>query len=136
MYNSSFAGLNAGLLATAGGVITVTGGSITTSGTGANGAFSTGAGSSVTLNGVTINASADGAHAVMATQTGSMTLTNVNMTTAGGSASAIATDRGGGTINVNGAQSPPPAETRLVSTPPARSQSLAPHSSQPAPRPP
>jgi uncharacterized protein (TIGR03437 family) len=100
--NSSFAGLNAGLLATAGGVITVTGGSIVTSGTGANGAFSTGAGSSVTLNRVTINASADGAHAVMATQTGSMTLTNVNMTTAGGSASAIATDRGGGTINVTG----------------------------------
>ena len=100
--NSSFAGLNAGLLATAGGVITVTGGTIATSGTGANGAFATGAGSSVTLNGVTINASADGAHAVMATQTGSMTLTNVTMTTAGGSASAIATDRGGGTINVTG----------------------------------
>ena len=100
--NSSFAGLNAGLLATAGGAITVAGGSITTTGTGANGAFATGAGSSVTLSGVAINASADGAHAVMATQTGTMTLTNVTMTTAGGSASAIATDRGGGTITVTG----------------------------------
>jgi uncharacterized protein (TIGR03437 family) len=100
--SSSFYGLNAGLLATAGGVVNVSGGTIATSGTGANGAFATGAGSSVTLSGSTISASADGGHAVMATQGGSMTLTSVTMTTAGASGSAIATDRGGGTINVSG----------------------------------
>jgi hypothetical protein len=38
----------------------------------------------------------------MATQGGSMTITNVDMTTSGASSSAIATDRGGGTITVNG----------------------------------
>jgi hypothetical protein len=102
--NSSFYGLNAGLLATAGGKVTVTGGAISTTGTGANGAFATGAASSVTLTDVTINATADGGHAVMATQTGTMTLTNVNMTRSGGSSSAIATDRGGGTITVTGGQ--------------------------------
>ena len=100
--NSSFYGLNAALLATAAGSATVTGGSIATSGTGANGAFATGAGSSLTLNGVAINATGDGGHAVMATQGASLTLTNVTMNTAGGSASAIATDRGGGAINVTG----------------------------------
>ena len=57
--NSSFYGLNAGLLATAAGIVSMTGGTITTTGTGANGAFATGAGSSVTLSGVTINCSAD-----------------------------------------------------------------------------
>jgi uncharacterized protein (TIGR03437 family) len=99
--NSSFYGLNAGLLA-ASGQITATGGTITTSGTGANGAFSTGSASSVTLKNMTINCTGDGGHAVMATQGGKMTISNVNMTTSGGSASAIATDRGGGTIEVTG----------------------------------
>jgi len=99
--NSSFYGLNAGLLVTSGSA-TVTGGSITTTGTGANGAFATGSGSSVSLSNVTIKATGDGAHAVMATQGGTMTLDNVTMATAGGSAGAVATDRGGGTINVTG----------------------------------
>jgi len=100
--NSSFYGLNAGLLATAAGSATVNGGSIATTGSGANGAFATGAGSSLTLNGVAINATGGGAHAVMATQGASLTLTNVAMNTTGGGASAIATDRGGGTIKVTG----------------------------------
>lgn len=100
--NSSFYGLNAGLLATDSGKVTVTGGTITTTGTGANGAFATGSGSSVTLSNMTIRASADGGHAVMATQAGTMNITNVNMTTTGGSSSAIATDRGSGTITVTG----------------------------------
>ncbi len=99
--NSSFYGLNAGLLASA-GTLTVSGGTVTTTGTGANGVFSTGSGAAVTLSNLTINCSADGAHAVMATQGATMTLTNVNMTTAGASSGAIATDRGGGTINVTG----------------------------------
>jgi len=100
--NSSFYGLNAGVLATSGSTINLSDSTITTSGTGANGAFVTGSGSSITLTNVTIRAASDGAHAVMATQGGSMTITNVDMITSGGSSSAIATDRGGGTINVTG----------------------------------
>lgn len=99
--DSSFYGLNAGLLVTS-GAATVTGGSITTTGTGANGAFATGSGSSASLSNVTIKTTADGAHAVMATQSGVMNVANVTMSTTGGSASAVATDRGGGTINVTG----------------------------------
>lgn len=100
--NSSFYGLNAAVLANQGSSLTMTGGAVTTSGTGANGVFSSGTNSSVTLSGLTINATGDGGHAVMATQGGTMNISNVNMTTSGGSASAIATDRGSGTINVTG----------------------------------
>jgi hypothetical protein len=56
--SSSFCGLNAGVLATA-GKITMSGGSVTTSGTGANGVFATGTGSATTLSGVTITAAVD-----------------------------------------------------------------------------
>jgi uncharacterized protein (TIGR03437 family) len=99
--SSSFAGLNAGLLVTSGSA-TVTGGTITTTGTGANGAFAYNTGSSLSLTNTTINATGDGGHAVMATGGATLTATNVNMTTTGGSASAIATDRGGGAITVTG----------------------------------
>ena len=99
--SSSFAGLNAGLLVTSGSA-TVTGGTISTTGTGANGAFAYNTGSTLSLTNTTINATGDGGHAVMATGGGTLTASNVNMTTTGGSSSAIATDRGGGTITVTG----------------------------------
>lgn len=80
----------------------MSGGSITTTGTGANGAFAYGSGSTVALTNVTIKASADGGHGVMATGGGVMTLSNVDMITAGANSGVIATDRGGGTITVTG----------------------------------
>ncbi|MGD0774924.1 MAG: hypothetical protein ABSC05_19085 [Candidatus Solibacter sp.] len=99
--NSSFAGLNAGLLV-ASGSATVTGGTINTTGTGANGAFAYNTGSTLSLTNTTINATGDGGHAIMATGGATLTASNVNMNTTGGSASAVATDRGGGTITVTG----------------------------------
>ncbi len=99
--NSSFYGLNAGLLVT-GGKATVTGGTINTSGTGANGAFATGSASSLSLTDVTINATADGGHGVMATQGASVTVANAKITTAGKNSGVLATDRGGGTITATG----------------------------------
>ena len=100
--NSSFYGLNAAVLATKGSALTIEGGTIATSGTGANGAISTDAGSSITLSDVTITASNEGGHGVMATQCGSITLINVDMTTSGSHSAPIATDRGSGTITVTG----------------------------------
>jgi len=103
MDNSSFYGLNAAVLATSGGQATIKGGTIETTGTGANGVFSTGEGTVITLEGVTIVCSASGAHGVDATYGGTLNLTDVDITTAGnGAAAAIATDRGGGTIYVTG----------------------------------
>ena len=100
--SSSFYGVNAAVLVASGGAIHLSNSAITTEGEGANGVFATGEGSSVTLSDVTINAVGNGAHAVMATLGGAMTLTHVDMTTAGASSGAIATDRGGGTIIVTG----------------------------------
>ena len=100
--NSSFYGLNAGILATSASSVTMNGGSISTTGTGANGAFATGEGTVVSLSNVTINATGDGGHGVMATLGGVMNLTDVDMTTAGAHSAPIATDRGGGTINATG----------------------------------
>jgi hypothetical protein len=100
--NSSFYGLNAGVLAASGSTITINGGSISTTGTGANGAFATGEGTTVNLSKVTINAKGDGGHGVMATLGGIMNLTNVDMITSGAHSAPIATDRGGGTINAIG----------------------------------
>jgi hypothetical protein len=90
------------VLAYDGGAISISGSTITTSGTGANGAFASGTDASVVLSGDTITATGDGGHGVMATRGGTMTLKDVDITTGGGSSSAIATDRGGGTITVSG----------------------------------
>lgn len=103
--NSSFYGLNAGVLAEAGSTIVLADSTITTSGSGANGAFATGQGASVTLSNVSIQASGDGGHGVMATLGGEMTLTDVDITTSGAHSAPIATDRGGGTITVTGGES-------------------------------
>jgi sugar lactone lactonase YvrE len=100
--SSSFYGLNAGVLAESQGKVTMTGGSVTTTGRGANGVFAYGSGASAVLSGVTIDCTAQGGHAVMTSGGGSLTVTNVNMTTRGPNSGAIATDRGGGTITVTG----------------------------------
>ena len=99
--NSSFYGLNAGVLAN-NSTIDLTNSTITTSGTGANGAFAVGSDSLVNLTDVNIIATGDGGHGVMATQGGTMTLTNVTFTTTGAHSAPVATDRGGGTITTKG----------------------------------
>lgn len=102
--NSSFYGLNAGVLAASGSTITMDGGAIDTTGIGANGAFAVGSGTTVNLSNLTITATGDGGHGVMATLGGVMTLTNVNMVTSGAHSAPIATDRGGGTITATGGE--------------------------------
>ena len=100
--NSSFYGLNAAVLATKGSTITIEGGTIVTSGEGANGVIATDADSAVTLSNTTITATNHGGHGVMATYGGSITLINVDMDTSGRSSAPIATDRGSGAVNVTG----------------------------------
>ncbi len=100
--NSSQYGTNAGVLASLAGTINFTGNTVTTSGTGANGLFATGAGSSVTMTNGSITTGNTLAHGVDVTYTGTITLNNVNITTTGPSSSALATDFGGGTVNVTG----------------------------------
>lgn len=100
--DSSFHGLNAAALATAGSTLTLVDSTIQADAAGANGAFANGAGAIVELDGVTIAANGDGAHAVMATEGGTVVLTDTDMTTTGIHSGAVATDRGSGTITMTG----------------------------------
>lgn len=100
--DSSFYGLNAAILASAGGTIQLTGGAVTTTGKGANGVFATGSGSTVTMSDVTINCTGQLGHGVDATDAGTLIIKNVTATTTGSNGSVIATDRGSGTIDVVG----------------------------------
>lgn len=99
---SNFYGLNAGILAESGSQITIKGGSVNTSGSGANGVFSTGSGSVINVSDLIINTTADSSRGLDATQTGTINATNVTVNTKGTHCAAIATDRGEGTINVTG----------------------------------
>jgi hypothetical protein len=100
--DSSFYGLNAGVIAFSAGKVALIGGSIRTSGSGANGLFAYGSGASASMRGGTITAEANGGHGAMAAGGGKVTIKNVTIHTAGASGAAVATDRGGGTITVDG----------------------------------
>ena len=64
--------------------------------------FAYGSGSSITISGTKITATGQYAHGIMASGGGSITATNLDVSTAGASSAAVATDRGGGTIKVVG----------------------------------
>lgn len=100
--NSSFYGLNAGVLVGAGSSLTITHSTVVTKGDGANGVFATGTGANISISDSSITVMGQYAHGIMATQGGTITANNVDMSTAGASSGAIATDRGGGIINIVG----------------------------------
>ncbi len=97
---SSFYGLDAGVLATSGSIVIMDGGSVTTTGVGANGVFATGSSTTVAVCSVTIDASGGAAHGVMASAGGALTARDLIVSTQGSNSAAVATDRGGGTITV------------------------------------
>ncbi len=100
--SSSFTGLNAAVLVTGGGSLALNGTTVETSGTGANGIFATGTGSAATMQDVTVKTDGSFAHALDVTDGGSITAVSADLTTAQDHSSAIATDRGGGDIQVTG----------------------------------
>ena len=95
--DTEFYGVNAAVLVQGGG-LTMTVGTITTSAKGGNGLVATNSGT-VTISGTTItstgSASARGLHS---TYGGSITATNVTVSSTGGSCATLATDRGEGTV--------------------------------------
>lgn len=95
---SSFYGLNGAVLANDGSTVAITGGVISTTGSGANGAIPTGTGTTITLTDVKISASGGGGHGVMATNGGTLVLTGVDLETSGANGAPLATDRGSGTV--------------------------------------
>lgn len=110
--NSNFYGTNSAIIAKDGATLTIKNSNITTDADGANGVFSYG-GSATTNNsssdGTTINISdtkitttGDNAGGIMTTGGGTTIAKNLTIETSGTSSAAIRSDRGGGTVTVDG----------------------------------
>ena len=108
----NFYGLNAAVLAKGGAQVTITGGTITSDASGANGVFSYGGnggqngaagdGTTVTIRDTTITTTGSGSGGIMTTGGGVTYAYDLTVTTSGQSSAAIRTDRGGGTVYVDG----------------------------------
>ena len=110
--NCNFYGLNAALLVMGGSTTTITGGTITSDASGANGVFcyggngaSNGAGgdgTTVIISDTVITTTGDGSGGIMTTGGGITYASNLTVETSGRSSAPIRTDRGGGTVVVDG----------------------------------
>lgn len=110
--NCSFYGVNAAVLVKGGSTTTISGGTITSNGTGANGVFSYGGnggrnggegdGTTVIIEDTKITTTGDGSGGIMTTGGGMMKARNLTVNTSGRSSAPIRTDRGGGVVTVEG----------------------------------
>ena len=99
--DGDFYGQNAGLLVLNGATATITGATVNTSVTNGNGVFSYGEGTVVNISDSTIRTTENNSGGIQTTG-GTMNATNLDVETQGNSAAAIRSDRGGGTVNVDG----------------------------------
>lgn len=97
---TSFYGTNAAVLAKGDSHIYIIGGNISTTAIGANGIVAYGG--SVDIKNTNINCEKNLSRGIHATGGGTINATNLHITTKGNNSSVIATDRGGGTITVDG----------------------------------
>ncbi len=110
--DTSFYGINSAIIAKSGANVTISNIEVTTNATGANGVFSYGGsattnntssdGTTVTISDSTITTTEDNSGGIMTTGGGIMYANNLTINTAGISSAAIRTDRGGGTVVVDG----------------------------------
>ena len=110
--NCNFYGQNAAVLVEGGSTTTLTNLTVTSDAKGANGIFSYGGnggqnggdgdGTKVIIKDTTITTTGDGSGGPMPTGGGITTASNLTVTTNGQSSAAIRTDRGGGTVYVDG----------------------------------
>ncbi|MCR4676036.1 MAG: hypothetical protein K5634_02260 [Sphaerochaetaceae bacterium] len=110
--NCNFYGQNATVLVMGGSTTTISGCSISSSASGANGVFSYGGnggqngaagdGTTVVISDCTIVTTGSGSGGIMTTGGGVTNASNLTVTTSGGSSAPIRTDRGGGTVTVDG----------------------------------
>lgn len=98
--SSSFYGVGAGLLVTD-GTVTIDNATITTDSAGGAGIFSYGNGN-VTVSDSTITTTQDTSGGIHVAGGGTLTAKNLTVTTDGASSAAIRSDRGGGTMTVDG----------------------------------
>ena len=100
--NGDFYGMNAAFLAENGANITITGGEVTTDAVNGNGIFSYGSGTVVNVSGTKIRTSQRNSGGIQTTGGGVMNADDLDVETNGNSSAAIRSDRGGGTVTVNG----------------------------------
>ncbi len=110
--NCNFYGLNAAVLVKDGSNTTITGGTITSDADGANGVFcyggnggqngAAGDGTTLTIRNTVIKTTGDGSGGIMTTGGGITYAYDLDVDTSGQSSAAIRTDRGGGTVYVDG----------------------------------
>ena len=110
--NCNFYGLNAALLIKDGADVVITGGTVESSASGANGVFvyggnggrngAAGDGTTLHISDTTITTTGDGSGGIMTTGGGVTYAENLTVTTSGRSSAPIRTDRGGGTVVVDG----------------------------------
>ena len=110
--NCNFYGLNAAVLVKDGSDTTINGGTVASDAEGANGVFSYGGnggqngaagdGTTVTIRDTVISTTGGGSGGIMTTGGGVTYAYDLSVTTAGQSSAAIRTDRGGGTVYVDG----------------------------------
>lgn len=100
--DGDFYGMNAGLLATDGASVTIKDATVNTSAQNGNGIFSYGQGTTVNVADTTIITTADNSGGIQTTGGATMNATNLTVETAGNSAAAVRSDRGGGTVVVDG----------------------------------
>ena len=109
---TSFYGTNSAVIAKGGSNLTIKNATINTDATGANGVFSYGGsattnnstsdGTKITISDSTITTTKDNSGGIMTTGGGTMVAKNLTINTSGISSAAIRSDRGGGTVNVEG----------------------------------
>ena len=99
--NSDFYGTNAAVLVYNDATLNILGGTVATNGAHANGVFAYGTGT-VNISDTTINTSSNNSGGIMVTGGGTLNATNLTVETQGNSSAAIRSDRGGGTVTVDG----------------------------------
>ncbi len=100
--DGDFYGLNAGLLVLNGATATITGATVNTSVTNGNGVFSYGEGTVVNISDSTIRTTENNSGGIQTTGGGTMNAAKLDVETQGNSAAASRSDRGGGTVKVDG----------------------------------
>ena len=98
--NSDFYGTNAAVLVKM-GTLNISGGTVTTNGSHANGVFAYSNGT-INISDTNIKTTSNNSGAIMVTGGGTLTANNVTAETDGNSSAPIRSDRGGGTLTVNG----------------------------------
>ena len=100
--SADFYGINATVLTSNGAELTVKDANITSNGAHANGVLSYGEGTTVKVSDSTITTTGNTSGGLMTTGGGAMIADNLTVKTPGNSSAAIRSDRGSGTVTVNG----------------------------------